>query len=402
MARKRPAAMPTDEAEDPLVVWERFMGPRREIDEDASGLIAEFVGRIARKELPEGLELASRAARRIRMIPLPATRAAEVARESLGHAIWIADTFLEGAGDDRGRLALAERNAAAKLHAEEWHLYRSDGVRDPSLMAGRAASDGIWHATLEVARVAARLLECIRQVIEDTPEDFAARAASSIAHGIEAAELSLGREELDRMDGAARWDLKPPRHPAAAPRPLWPANPPAWYDADEERRALIRIGTYVKKHMMTKQEPSKHTPEDVLKGVTFPAREVGTLERLEIAEERFAEVQRIQFQGIQWLLDSLRGETLGSFEKNRALASRVMRMVNDSGGVLLMSGEFIDARGRTKVYTNKPVVIRCERQDSPSFHLRTPDGYAYITALPTWPGLYVVNKDSLGKPPLRS
>jgi hypothetical protein len=151
---------------------------------------------------------------------------------------------------------------------------------------------------------------------------------------------------------------------------------------------------------MIDKEPSNRPPDDVLKGATVPARGLGAVENLELAEARFAEVQKVQFEGIQRLLDSLRGVTLGTFEDNRTLASRVMRLVNESGGVLLMSGEFIDGRGRPKVYTNKPVIIRCERQDSPSFHLRAPDTNAYITALPTWPSLYVVTREELGKPPL--
>src|SRR5262249_50793469 len=132
--------------------------------------------------------------------------------------------------------------------------------------------------------------------------------------------------------------------------------------------------------------PSKEKP--------FP-NDAAPIQRVEFAEERFAEMQRMQFAGIQTLLASLRGVTLGTFEANRALAIRVMKMVNDSGGVLLLNGEFVDARGRTKIFTNQPVIIRCERQDSSSFHLRTPDGRVYITALPAWPGLYIVPKDTL-------
>jgi hypothetical protein len=387
MARKKVATNPTDERDDPFVAWERFRKPRREIDADVSELVAEFQSRIAKRGLVEGLVIATRAARRIRTAPLPMTDVAKVALSSVDRAIWIAEAVTNGR-EEGPRLEAAERNATARLYEKEWALYVADRV------VGQSSS----FAILDDARVAARLLECVGQVLKDEVEGFAQRAASVIAHCIKVAEVSRGNEERDQLVGAIRSDLKASRQ-GRGTSPLWPSGSPAWYDEVEEAKNLSKVGAYVIKEMMAKHEKRQDPQEDILRGAKGPAAKFGPVERVSLAEERFAEVQKQQFEGIQSLLDSLRGVSLGTPDGNKALANRVMRMVHDSGGVLLMSGEFTDGKGRFKIYTDEPVAIRCERSDSSSFHLRTPDGRGYLTALPKWPNLFIVAKDTLSKPP---
>jgi hypothetical protein len=389
MARNQ--AKPTEKPED------LFKKLQREIHDDVSDLASEYQGRIAKRDAVERLAIATRAARRIRKAPLPPTHNTGLAQQSLNYAIWVADALPKG-GEHREALA------AALLEIQALGTTVRDAPAGPYTLEGELHRADSFFAIQQFFAVAFGLAGCIREALTKGSWQDSSIAASTLAHCIEAAELAWGRDERDRLEKAIGSDLKALPRQGTGPSPLWPSKPPAWYDEKAEFNDLSKVGAYVKTLLMAKYAWRQQPQDDILTGETLPpvegepSKQKSPSENMAIAERQFANVQRLQFDGIQKLLDALRGVVFETHEEAREIATRVTRLVHDSGGVLLMTGKFVDGRKRTKVFINEPVEIRCDDKTNSSFQMKTPETFKYITALPAWPTLFIVAKTSPLKP----
>ncbi|WP_165074785.1 hypothetical protein [Paludisphaera rhizosphaerae] len=111
--------------------------------------------------------------------------------------------------------------------------------------------------------------------------------------------------------------------------------------------------------------------------------------RIKQAEQRFAEIRRLQLEELEQLLIALEGTSKGNYTGNRVDAVQITSLVEEAEAVLLFTGE--GRKGRH--YSNQPCTIRCEHEGVSSFKLRTADKAAvYIASLPSWPRFQVISK----------
>jgi hypothetical protein len=378
MARKRKEGL-SDGNMDSFVAWEVMQRQRRDIDSEVASRIVQFERQLTRWEPKALLRFAARCVLRVRGVPLPKTEAARIAQDFVDEAAWIAINVLKGEGESSDRFIEAMTGVREALYPKEWTLYKGD-------------QDS--YAILDLTRMGARLMECAKSYYESNNREMIRRAASIAAHTASVVEWSDAHEEQDRLEGAIQNDLRRPSQDDGLIESLWTSETPKWFKNANRSRNLDKIGdrvimTYLNQHFKLQNCNNIHVDKDI-NSTNAKLSEVAA------AEKRFALLQKQQVESLQRLMESLKGHSLGSFELNRELAARVMSMVSNAGCILFMSGEFIDARGRTKVYTRVPVTIKCEHPESTSFHIRSADSkFKYITALPNWPYFHVVPKDSL-------
>jgi hypothetical protein len=114
--------------------------------------------------------------------------------------------------------------------------------------------------------------------------------------------------------------------------------------------------------------------------------------RIRRAEQRSAELRRLQIEVLQDLLNDLAGTSKGTYEGNKADAIRVMKLVDDAKAVLLYTGP---GKKGTQ-YVGHPCTIRCEFDVTDSFQLRTAaKASTYVTSVEVWPPLKAVPREEL-------
>jgi hypothetical protein len=349
---------------------------RVEIDAAVSGRIKEFRHHLGRhKESPaDVLRFAARCAERARGIHLPPEGPAGI--PDLVGLVQDATDFAVRAGYSAadGEIARdppAERVRSA-LEDEELLLYRGD-AKAP--------------AVLELARVAFRLLGAVGAHPGD-PHMLLREAASTAAHAITAVRYAAGDEPADRLETAALADLRAFPWEGEAFPPLWTGRRPAWAAAADTARPLTTASERVQSRLVAKREQPRPTNEPKLEAAHLPPS-ADPRDALAHAELHITEVRRAGLARLQSLLETLTGKSLGSYEENKLMSERVSKLVTALGAVLLLSGEYENRKGETKVYTLQPVKVRCDHPNVVSFKVLTAGRPSnYVTSTTTWPRLY--------------
>jgi hypothetical protein len=377
MAKRRP--------ERPDGNADRTPTRRDGIDAAVSALINEFRHRLEphQRSPVDALRLAARAAERARGTPLHSPGKTGVpeltglARDAADYAVWAANRAAGGTAPGGNDPPVEEVRRA--LLRDELRIFRAD-------------AEG--PAVLELTRVAFQLLGAVA-AHPGNPRAAVRAAASAAAHAVMAVQCGAGDEPAAAQKAAILADFRAFPWEGEVFPPLWAGQPPRWAAEADAERPLTTARKRVQSRLMPRrQAPSPSRPEPPPESATLPGP-ADPREAVAHAQAHIAELRRQGIERLQHLLNALTGHSLGSYEEHKRLAEDVSKLVKDIGAVLLLSDEYEDAKGDTKVYTLRPVKIRCEHPNVASFKVRTADrASSYVTSTTMWPQLYAELRES--------
>ena len=376
---------------------------RKRVDEEAGRSMRAYEARLRRANSFRVLEFAARSADRAwrlgvvlqSRMPAEASGLVEFVTSQAALAARLADE----AAHDPGRLNLAESVRAARL------AHRKIALAEVRIYAADCWS----HAVLELARVATRLFEAIREFDEGDDDALAQRASSVAAHALQAMLRGAQGDLAEANRSAILADLAALTH-KGAPKPFpsrWPADSDPFIQLLNERdRKRYKEKEESYKNLSVadiRYEKSKEPPPG-LESLRVPKLSIGeeslignpkVYQRAAEVEERSRLTQQRQIDELQRFLNLLAGKGFGSHAAHKSVADFITKLAARANAHLTISGEFPDPKDaqNIRVFTLEPVTVRCDNPKTKSILIRTSDKrqISIVSAI-LFPQLYAIPK----------